>query len=738
MIPRFVKVAIPQTTVSTVFDYAVPADCKIALQVGLRVAVPFRQQTKIGIIIEVLDRTDVPAHKIKAFFYCLDPSPLCEASLWALANWLADYYFVGIGDILQLIFGLQLQEKNFSKDQQIRLSWRYSPNPNLEKKLSLAQKRSLLHFKKERVLDLQQCQAYRIHSSTLNSLLKRQLLIEEEKIAADLSEKALLTGDFLEESPPVLNSEQAAAVSEIAASFSRYQVWVLDGVTGSGKTEVYLQLIAQCLARQGQVLVLIPEIGLTPQTLQRFQARFNVPMVLIHSALTTQARFQAWRLAQSTEAKIVIGTRSAVFIPMPALQLIIIDEAHDQSFKQQEQLRYHAKDVAIKRAQLCQIPVVLGSATHSVEVYHHITQKKFRVLALKQRAGTAVLPRYELVDIRHEQIQESGLSPYLLEKLKATFARGEQALLFLNRRGFSPTLLCQNCAWIALCTQCDSRMTYHQQPLHLRCHHCNTRKALPVQCPSCQSRYLSPLGYGTAKIETALKHLLPMAKILRIDRDSMQNKTYLATQLQAVLDQKVNLLIGTQMLAKGHHFPNVTTVVILDGDSGFFSAELRASEHFAQLLLQVAGRAGRAEKPGVVYIQTRYPMQVELQTLVTAGYAAFVTQLLQTRQLAAMPPFTAISLFQARFRRMEDSQACLLEIKKILMAKLEQEKYLLLGPVSANLAKKKGYHIAQLLVQADSKQQLQRILSLAMPKIQSQKFKGQGDWVLDRDPLILA
>lgn len=529
-----------------------------------------------------------------------------------------------------------------------------------------------------------------------------------------------------------LNEAQQHAVNAIVIATNSFKVFLLNGVTGSGKTEVYLQAIAENLKRDTQVLVLVPEISLTPQTVERFRARFSVPVVALHSSLSEQARLRAWIAAKAGDAKIVIGTRSAIFTPFAKLGLIIVDEEHDTSFKQQDRFRYHARDLAIMRANLLQIPIVLGSATPSLETLLNVQRQRYETLSLPLRAGDAELPQYHLLDLRRAIVEE-GLSVELLKAMHKHLDQGNQVMLFLNRRGFSPVLYCTQCAWIAECKRCDKRMVYHRTPLRLQCHHCDARQSIPKKCMQCNADTLQPVGLGTQRLEQTLEKHFNGVPIIRVDRDTTKRKGAMQELLEQIHAHPRAILIGTQMLAKGHHFPQVTLVGIVDADGGLFSADFRAAEQMGQLLLQVAGRAGRANKPGTVIIQTRHPEHPLLQTLIQQGYQTFAQTLLNERELAVLPPFSYFAVFRAEAYVEQNAQRFLTAIKEMLPASAES--LTLLGPVSALMAKRKGLHCQHLLVKTNKRSVLQHALKSILQQLESLATSHSVKWALDVDPV---
>lgn len=530
----------------------------------------------------------------------------------------------------------------------------------------------------------------------------------------------------------VLNTHQQHAVDAICNAAKTFQTFLLDGVTGSGKTEVYLRAIEKILQAEKQILVLVPEISLTPQTIDRFRARFAVSVVALHSGLTEKQRLAGWCAAKSGAARIVIGTRSAVFTPFASLGLIIVDEEHDQSFKQQDRFRYHARDVSIMRAHYLQIPVVLGSATPSLESLHNALRQRYQHIILPDRAGEAVMPSYEIIDTKQTPTEE-GLSPRLIDAMRQHLAAGNQVMLFLNRRGFAPVLYCTECAWIADCKRCDARMVYHQTAKKLQCHHCDSRSAIPTTCAKCGGETLSPIGVGTQRLEQALEKYFPDVPIIRVDRDSTKRKGAMQELLDKIHRSPSAILLGTQMLAKGHHFPHVTLVGIVDADAGLFSADFRAAEQMGQLLLQVSGRAGRAEKPGTVLIQTQHAEHPLLAILLTKGYHEFARSLLTEREQAVLPPYSYFAIFRAEAYNNETASEFLKTMKE--WCNNISTAVTVFGPVPPLLAKRKGLHAQHLLIKSDRRNVLQQFLQNILARLESLPKNQPVKWVLDVDPV---
>jgi len=536
------------------------------------------------------------------------------------------------------------------------------------------------------------------------------------------------------EAAPAPAPAQVDAVAAIRAAAGRFQCLLLHGVTGSGKTEVYLGAIADALARGGQVLVLVPEIGLTPQLVARFERRLGLPVAVLHSALNDRERLNAWQAARIGDAAVVIGTRSAVFAPLPKLALIVIDEEHDSSFKQQDGFRYHARDVAIKRASLESVPVVLGSATPALESFYNAEQGRYRLLTLPERAGAAQPPRVKVLDLRRLKCNE-GISPPLLQALRDRLGRGEQSLLFLNRRGFAPVLMCHDCGWLAPCGRCDARLTVHSKSQRLRCHHCGAEAALPAQCPVCASTNLHGIGEGTERIEAVLEKLLPQARIERIDRDSTRRQGALEAALERVHRGKVDILVGTQMLAKGHDFPNLTLVGVLNADQGLYSADFHGEERLVQQLVQVTGRAGRAGKPGEVLVQTWHPDNPVFAALAHHDYGEFARLALRERHGAGYPPYAHFALWRAESTRPGAALDFLRRVHDRSSTRASQAQVTLLDPVAAPMERRAGRYRAQLLMQAGERRALHGVLDALLAELADDKRARRVRWSLDVDPV---
>lgn len=530
---------------------------------------------------------------------------------------------------------------------------------------------------------------------------------------------------------PALNDAQQTAVDTIDAKHGQFGAFVLDGVTGSGKTEVYLALAERAINRGLQVLLLVPEIGLTPQIIARVRQRLTATLVLLHSGLADGARASAWLAAAKGSGQVVLGTRSAIFTPLPRPGLIIVDEEHDLSYKQQDGLRYSARDLALVRAKVAAVPVVLGSATPSLETLWNIRQGRFNALKLTARAGGASLPTVELIDIR-TRLMDGHLSPALLDAMHTTLKAGQQVLLFVNRRGFAPALLCHECGEVCECSRCDAKLVVHRASQRLRCHHCGLERLLPKHCPHCDSAHLRPVGLGTERLEDELINHFPGTNLARIDRDTTRRRGQLEASLEEARRGCTKILIGTQMLAKGHHFPGVTLVAILDADSGLFSADFRASERLAQLIVQVAGRAGRTKRPGRVLIQTHQPHHPLLVALRAGTYADFAAAALTEREAAMLPPLNALGLIRAEAPKADLAMDFLTAAKAVAQAAASTVS--ILGPVPAPMERRQGRFRAQLLLQSNSRPVLQRLLTTCIDNIAALREARKVRWSLDVDP----
>jgi primosomal protein N' (replication factor Y) len=577
-----------------------------------------------------------------------------DSDLLQLLNWAARYYHHPIGETLASALPVLLRKPASRPDMRI-MAWTLTDSGRQQSLQSLARaprQAAVLAALAEHPQGLQR-EALTVPLAVLNGL-QHKGWIQRVALEPTPAENIVNPSD----TQHALTAQQQSAADAVQACFGSFQAFLLEGVTGSGKTEVYLRLIEPLLHERKQVLVLVPEIGLTPQLVERFRQRFTVNIAVLHSGLNDNQRLRAWQQAACGTALLILGTRSAIFTPLKNPGLIIVDEEHDTSLKQQDGFRYSARDLAVWRARQLNIPVLLGSATPSLESLYNVQQGRYQLLDLPERAGKALAPTMRLLDLRGQTMRDL-LSATLLDAMDAHLQRGGQILLFLNRRGFAPVLLCHACGWVAECRRCDARMTLHQRSGELRCHHCGSQRRIDAFCPSCGSSELLGIGEGTERIEQALQERFPDTPILRIDRDTTRRKGELEAALSAAETGAARILLGTQMLAKGHHFPGVTLAAILDADQGLFSTDFRASERMAQLIIQVAGRAGRVERPGEVMIQTHHPDHPLLRQLVESGYPAFARAALEERREAQLPPYASMALLRAEATSAEHPRAFL-------------------------------------------------------------------------------
>lgn len=765
------QVALP-VPLYRVFDYRLPADTTALPNgvsmplppVGSRVEVPFGRQTLIGIVIAHIAAadSDVPLNKLKPINKCLDAEPILDASMLKLAHWLARYYHYPLGDVLAVMLPSLVRQ---GKPLDLLIThWRILPHVTDD------------DFHSNAVKQKQQFDMLKLHGE--HGASEDVLLLEgmQRPFLKTLEEKGLIERYIKAKSAPApvtlakmpldLNKEQQLAVNAIVSAHKdeRYTGFLLNGITGSGKTEVYLQAMQAVLEAGKQVLILVPEIGLTPQTRARFASRFAAHIVLLHSGMNNTHRLQGWQDCRTGQAQIIIGTRSAVLYPFADLGLIVVDEAHDGSYKQQDTLRYHAADVALYRGLQANIPVVLGTATPSLEHLKLVDDGKLTEYQLQTRPGLAKPATMQLIDARlqstHQQTTDdgarydTGLTDALIDAIRQTLEAGEQVLVFLNRRGYAPVLLCEACGWQADCPRCDAHLTVHynsqsqagsysnssySSSSYLKCHHCDWQAYIPAVCPDCGSQNLDAKGIGTTRLSENLHAIFAnpqtsktLYPIIQIDRDTTRRKDSWENIYQRINEGKPAILVGTQMVAKGHHFPNVTLVCLPNADRGFLSADFRSPEHTAQLMIQVAGRAGRGDKSGRVLIQTLQPDNELLLKLVKDGYLSFARELLQERKMMGLPPHSYAALIRCEGKTLAATMQALKDAVSILP---NGHNLAVLGPIDAPMSKKNSRYHAQLLLLAKDRQQLHQVLRywwqpvLALPSAKYLKL------TLDIDPI---
>ena len=703
------SVAVP-VPLARLFDYHWPEKAPRPAP-GCRVRIPFGRREHVGIVVAHPAVTDVPAGKLKGA-QPIDREPVLDSELLKLLLWLADYYHHAPGEVLAAALPVLLRQGQPAEAAPITgfalTSAGCAQDPGQLERRAPRQAQVLAALRNHpdglsrTALDV---------SAQILKRLEQQGWIEPRPMPPVAGEPAGQPSP----SNIVLNRAQAAAVSQISAALDGFSGFLLHGVTGSGKTEVYMRLMAAVAARGLQTLYLVPEIGLTPQLVERLGQRFGAGLVLVHSGLTDRQRLLAWQRAHTAAVSIVVGTRSAVFAPLPRPGLVIVDEEHDGSYKQQDGFRYSARDVAVVRAQRLNVPVLLGTATPSLESMQNVARGRYQCLKLPERVGAAGHPSVRVIDLSRHGVRD-GLSTPLLQSLSEHLAAGNQALLFLNRRGFAPTLFCPGCATAVQCRRCDARLTVHRASGLLKCHHCGHQRPLPAVCETC-GQALIAVGEGTQRVEETLASLFPDATLKRIDRDSTRGQGKLARLLQDVERGKINILVGTQMLTKGHDFPRVTLVAVLNADQGLFGTDFRASERLAQTIVQVAGRAGRANRPGEVLIQTHYPDHPLLATLLTDGYDAFAQLALAERQAAGWPPFAALAILRAEA---VDSGAMdtFLHAARAAALALDRPYVTLLGPAPAAMERRAGRYRGQLLVLANTRPPLHQLLAAWLPLLE--------------------
>ncbi len=717
--------------VNAAFDYLAPGAGPG--DVGRLAVVPLGRRTVVGVIVGVSEAPTAEGVALKPVKRILRDLPPLPEDILELARFCSEYYHHPLGQVLAGLLPQRLRRTE-PLGRLKRPVWRLTEAGRAASPDALPARAVL----RRRVLAALQA-AGRLGPEDLAALSPGAAKAMATLVALGWAEQA---SEALRAATPVspypapavlpLNGDQRAAVEAIRARLDGFIPWLLLGVTGSGKTEVYLQVIAEVLARGGQALVLVPEINLTPQTEARFRARFpEAGIVSLHSQLGEGERLKNWLLAENGEARIVLGTRLAVFVPLPRLGLIVVDEEHDGSFKQQDGMRYSARDVAVFRAHQRGVPVILGSATPSLETWHNARTGRYRLLELRKRAvADARPPTVALIDVRREPLTE-GLAAPLITAIRQRLRRGEQTLLFLNRRGYAPVLMCRACGWLAGCPRCSSRLVVHLSAQRMRCHHCGHEARIPRHCPGCGALDLAPVGQGTQRLEESLARLFPGARVLRVDRDSTRRRNALPEMLERVREREVDILVGTQMLAKGHDFPTLTLVGILDADGGLYSADFRAEERLFAQLLQVSGRAGRACANGEVLIQTAFPEHPLFAALRAGAYPAFADTLLAERRQLGLPPFSFQALLRAEAHEAAAVMAFLHQAAALAPPTPEVTVY---DPVPALMPKRAGWQRAQLLVESRSRAALQRFLSAWMQALCSSK-PGRVRWALDVDPM---
>jgi primosomal protein N' (replication factor Y) len=716
---KLVEVAL-KVPLNRTFDYLVEGDCLDTVALGKRVKVPFGKRQLIGIILAIKTESSFELDKLRPVLEVLDTAPILSPRYLQFIGFCAKYYCHPLGETLFTALPAAIR----NGDPIDKLATHMVTLTATTKVRGKKQQALIDYLEQNGDSSLCELKALGFTAAQLSSLEEKGIL------SRYIAPPSVWQSHRLEiDGKPKLNEEQATACAVIKQS-EQFTSFLLEGVTGSGKTEVYLQVLEDRLKLGQQALVLVPEIGLTPQTVQRFRKRFkHIPITLWHSNLTDNERLEVWRQTESNECAIVIGTRSSIFLPFANLGMIIVDEEHDASFKQQDGLRYHARDLAAYRCATLNIPLLLGSATPALESLQHALSGKYQLLTLSKRAQTQQANQFLLIDMKG-QSTEHGFAAVTLQACQDTLRRGKQVMVFLNRRGFAPTLICHECGWLSACNRCSSSATYHKSIANLICHHCGDTYTIPRQCPDCGSSQIMPVGLGTEQVAEFLAHQFPNYPVTRIDRDTTRKKGAFEEALEEVHQGDARILVGTQMLAKGHHFPEVALVILLDVDAGLYSSDFRATEHMAQLITQVAGRAGRSGEAGKVLLQTHFPAHPLLQDLVNNGYQDFARFALIERQEAGLPPFTHLALIRAEGLKLQQ----VLQFLSDLVPAERLAGIQLLGPIPAPLERIAGKFRYQLHIQADSRNALHHYLAQLRDYTYAHPLANRLRWSIDIDP----
>ena len=727
------EIALP-VPLRCLFDYQVPESLTQTLEPGMRLVVPFGRRQLTGLLVRLKSTTEVPIGKIKPVLSLVDQKAVITAQLFQLLMWVADYYQQPLGEV----FKVALPGIYLPKDTDLIKTYRLAANIDKDDVISSlarapSQRKIIEHLLKcdAPISQVQLEQSINNWRSPLNALISKQIIeiISDQQDWPDANIKK-------QSSSLTLSKDQKKVITQISADLDSFNVTLLQGVTGSGKTEVYLSLAQQVLESDKQILVLVPEIALTPQLVSRFESRLGVKAAVLHSSLSEKIRRHSWQAAAGGQAKVILGTRSAVFAALPKLGLIILDEEHDMSYKQQEGVRYHARDVAIMRAKQENISIVMGSATPSLESLANVIRERYQLCELKQRVADAVMPEIHLLSLDQLKVSQ-GLSVTLINAIEKNLKRKQQTLIFINRRGYAPVVICKQCGETASCQHCHARLIYHADG-SLKCHHCGAFEPAGDVCRSCDATALVKLGQGTQRIEQQLTALFPQARIARLDRDVTRKKDNLESVLESMASGQVDILIGTQMLAKGHDFPMVTLVGILNADQGLFGMDFHATESMTQQLVQVSGRAGRAKNPGKVLIQTHFPAHPLYAHICRHDYAGFARQELNLRQQAGFPPYHYMAVIRAWD---PDEAAALNFLTRIKQGSVDFHSEFpmikIMEPVYSPMAKLNNLYRAQLLITSPSRTARQAFLKKWIRHIESHKVKRTLKWSVDVDPLDL-
>ncbi len=714
------------------FDYLPCLDItKEKLQPGVRVLVPFGKNKRcIGILVGISDERQKSGYKLKKIFKILDDKPLINKEQLKLMKWASEYYLHPLGEIVFTALPKFLRQGK-KANQSSSSIWKLTEcgrQFEADKIKRFSKQKKILELLAKNLDGMSTIELSKIFARWKPSMKSLQ---ENGLVDQVLNQASPVTGDGSNASGIHFSGEQKDAIDTIMPLLGTNSRILLDGITGSGKTEIYLELVKAVIHQGLQALILIPEIGLTPQFITHIKQRIQTSIVILHSSMSDGERLQGWVDAGEGRVSVILGTRSAVWTPMARPGIFIIDEEHDTSYKQNDGFRYSARDIAIMRGKNLSVPVILGSATPSIESLYNASINKYKRITLTERVGTAFLPKIQIVDLRRQKMT-GALSGILLKSIEHELAKRKQILLFLNRRGYSPILMCHSCGWILSCERCAIPMTYHKHKNRMLCHHCGASSLPSNKCVNCQEADLIHIGHGTERITETLSEVFPNARILRIDRDTTRRRGAMNDMVDRIKTGKADILVGTQMLAKGHHFPDVTLVGIIDTDRGLFSSDFRAGERMGQLLVQVSGRAGRSTSPGNVLIQTHFPDHPLLTTLINQNYASFADYLIDERKATRLPPFSHMAMLRAegydeKLPMMFLSEAC--ELLKRDTHGIEVN-----GPYPAPIEKRLGRYRFQLTIQSPNRVLIQKMLRPRIQVLDTLKSGKKIRWSLDIDP----
>ena len=728
------NVAVP-TPQRQLFDYVIPdefikSDSTELFIPGCRVLIPFGNRNLIGLIVKISQSTDFDLKKLKPIKALIDKEPLVSKILFDFFIWSANYYHHPIGEALLKVFPGNLRKglplpKTTTRCWKIDKSYS-SDNTKSVKQLDLLRILNSVDHKTDEFLKA--C----FGRSTISALAKKGLITEFQK---SYTKEKVSFPKALKQNPKLLNDEQATVLSKL--SIEKFSCSLIDGVTGSGKTEIYLQFAELILKNQRQVFILVPEINLVQQMEAQFSNRFDLEVLTFHSNMTENQRLLNWTKAKNGEAHIIVGTRSSVFVPAFNLGLIIIDEEHDQSYKQQEGFRYSARDLAIQRALDDSIPVLLGSATPSLETIQNCIKNKYQHLFIKKRIGLSQPPKWNFIDLKNQAIN-NGISEFAETKIKETISNGKQALIFINRRGYAPALFCNNCGWVMDCANCDSRLTLHKAKQKLICHHCEFTTNVPLKCLACDKDSLVPVGMGTERIEEYLKNIFPTIPVFRVDKDSSKKKDFMENLHRKVNGAEPCIIIGTQMMTKGHDFKNITLVLALDTDTELFHPDFKNQERLGQLLTQVAGRGGRGQFPGEIYLQTYNSDHPLLEKLVKDNYGSFLQDISSEREVTLMPPFRHLALIRADSTHSDKVINFLKHVRSITNSIQPQNRSIsYIGPLPSMLEKRAGRYRYLFQIRTKNRSQMHSLLTKLTHQMGTIKIPSSVRWSVDVDPVEL-